>query len=195
MIRSPIHSRRLASRAKTRHLATRIAPTVMPSFLAASAVECSDDAVSQNACQVAGWTSRRTCSAARLKQRPAQLLIELDGLRIQRQRQSCPASPAGPSRRSQLAPVALLQPIDDQIASHTPQPAAKRPAFLRRIPAVDAPADRQEQLLHRPRGHPHPAIRVAAAVDKPPAHREIRTPPRPRDLANHAGEATGWHGW
>ena len=53
------------SRASTRHLATRTAPTVMPSFLAASAGEVPTTPVSQNACQVAGWTSPRTCSAAR----------------------------------------------------------------------------------------------------------------------------------
>ena len=49
---------------------------------------------------------------------------------------------------SDIAALPALEPVDDQIADDPPQPAAKRASLRRRVPTVDAPADRQEQFLH-----------------------------------------------
>ena len=50
------------------------------------------------------------------------------------------------------------------------------------FPAVDAPADRQEQFLHHVAGVGVLQSVLPQASDKSPAHKELRTPPRPRDL-------------
>src|SRR5271157_3072068 len=79
-----------------------------------------------------------------LKHRASHLLIELDRLRArvvgQLVQHRLKVRTAGRS----LAPLALFQPIDDQVASHLAEPAPKRSSLLRRIPAVDVPANRHK---------------------------------------------------
>ncbi|MEQ1829967.1 MAG: hypothetical protein ABL921_28655 [Pirellula sp.] len=53
----------------------------------------------------------------------------------------------------------VLHPIDDQITGNTPQPATKRPSFLRQFPVRDPPADGDEKLLHQ-----LPSVRVLQAA-------------------------------
>ena len=45
-------------------------------------------------------------------------------------------------------PRALSQPTDGQVADYSPQPTAKRAVLFFGFPAVDAPADGQQQFLH-----------------------------------------------
>ena len=122
------------SRASTRHLATRTAPTAMPSFAAASAGDVPTTAVSQKASHVAAGL-RRALAARRDETGRAQLAVEPDRIRVVGRGQHV-------EHRLQVAaacrhglPPAPLQPIDDQVANHPPQPAAKRAALVRRVPS------------------------------------------------------------
>jgi hypothetical protein len=85
-----------------------------------------------------------------LKQGTAQLAVELGTLRSLGSRHPVQHRlQIGAADRLDV-PFTLLQPVDDEVACHTPKPAAKRSAFLGWVPAVDAPADREKQFLHDP---------------------------------------------
>ena len=125
------------SRAKTRHFATRIAPTVMPSFLARRQEKFQRPPSPRTLARLRAGLPARDLFGGMMKQRETQLSDRTRQSPAQTRRQAaCRASPAGPNRRWHSLPAALLQPVDDQIAGHPPQPAAKDPLLLGRVPAA-----------------------------------------------------------